>query len=88
MIQPESEPVHDTRHAHVDMGDLMDASSRGPSEGDAGTPVDTDVNTDAHHDVDGDVDTSRDAGGDGEEVDVTGQSSDAYISGQDAGSID
>ena len=36
MIQPESEPVHDKSHAHVDLDDLMDGSERGPQpEGDA-----------------------------------------------------
>ncbi len=74
MIQPESEPVHDKSHEHVDMDDLMDASSRGPSAGSGGS--------------DRDVDTGRAAGGDGEEVDVSGESSDAYMSGQDGGSID
>ncbi len=72
MIQPESTPVHDASHAHVDMDDLMDASSKGPG-------VD---------EPDGEVDTGRAVGGDGEEADVTGESSDAYMSGQDGGSID
>ena len=34
------------------------------------------------------VDTSAAVGGDGEEVDLSGGSSDAYLSGQDEGSID
>lgn len=72
MIQPEADPVHEKSHAHVDMDDLMDASGSGPGHSDA----DSDIPNDAAH------------GGDGEEVDVSGESSDAYISGQDAGSID
>lgn len=38
--------------------------------------------------TEGRVDTSRAVGGDGEEADVSGESSDAYMSGQDGGSID
>jgi hypothetical protein len=30
MIQPPSEPAHDKSHTHVDLGDLMDGSERGP----------------------------------------------------------
>ena len=72
MIQPESAPAHDASHAHVDMDELMDASAKGAG-------VD---------EPDGEVDTSRAVGGDGEEADVSGESSDAYMSGQDAGSMD
>ena len=36
----------------------------------------------------GEIDTSRAVGGDGEEADLSGESSDAYMSGQDGGSID
>ncbi len=71
MIQPESAPVHDASHAHVDMDDLMDASAKGPDEPSVG-----------------EIDTGQAVGGDGEEADVSGGSSDAYMSGQDGGSID
>lgn len=72
MTQPESAPAHDASHTHVDMDDLMDASEKGPD--DAGPTKE--------------VDTSRAAGGDGEEADISGESSDAYMSGQDGGSMD
>jgi hypothetical protein len=71
MTQPEAHAEHDPTHAHVDLDALMDGSSTGPSAA-AGDP---------------EVDTSRGAGGDGEEADRTGEASDAYMTGQDDGSI-
>lgn len=65
--------AHDPKH-EFDLGDLMDGSSKGPHGGPSETSAE--------------VDTSAAVGGDGEEVDLSGESSDAYLSGQDEGSID
>jgi hypothetical protein len=62
MTQPESAPVHDKSHAHVDLDDLMDGSERGPQE----------PETDAY----------------GEAAELSGETVDGYVTGQDEGSID
>jgi hypothetical protein len=73
MVQPESHPVHDKTHTHVDADELMDGSSRAPDDVATLLP---------------EVDTGRAVGGDGENVDLSGGSADAYLSGQDEGLID
>lgn len=63
----------DARQPGFDPGDLVDGSEKGPVGG---------------GDEPTEVDISRADGGDGEAVDLTGAQSDAYLSGQDEGSID
>lgn len=72
MTRPTEHRRHDPSHAHIDLGELMDGSGRGPVGGSRRTRVSP----------------GSEAGGNGEETNLTGEDSDAYGSGQDEGSID
>ena len=66
MTQPESAPVHDRSHAHVDLDDLMDGSERGPQE----------------------PEPRPRSWRYGEAAELSGETVDGYVTGQDEGSID
>ena len=73
MTQPGADPLHDRSHEHIDLGALMDGSERGPEEERANR------GTGGAH---------SGAGEYGEAAELSGETSDGYVSGQDEGSID
>ena len=78
MTGPAAEPTHDKAHRHIDLGALMDGSERGPEL--------------SPHDDDRADDGARgphdEGGAYGAAADLSGETSDGYVSGQDEGSID
>ena len=79
MTQPGADPTHDRSHQHIDLGALMDGSERGPeeegAEGKRGGPQRS-------------WGGPSGAGAYGEAAELSGETSDGYVSGQDEGSID
>jgi hypothetical protein len=72
MTHPGAHPRHDKSHEHIDLGQLMDGSSRGPGRADSSSK---DYDERAEEDY-------------GEETEYSGEAVGGYVSGQDEGSID
>jgi hypothetical protein len=76
MTSPRAKPAPEKSHEHIDLGALMDGSERGPE-----VPEEEWANRGARgpHGA---------AGAYGEAADLSGETADGYVSGQDEGSID